>query len=612
MSGKVLVLDNVLTKDNLAVLVANFWQSWNMLRNDKIRAWEETSKYIFATDTTTTSNSSLPWKNKTTLPKLCQIRDNLSANYIRSLFPKRKWVYWEAYDQQSASIDKKKAIESYMCDVVERSEFKQTITKLILDWIDKGNCFATVEWRDERNHTATKDQIGYVGPVIRRIAPMDIVFNPIAPSFKDSPKIIRSLVSLGEVKEILDRQTTDENREYNQKLFDYMLEIRRQASTFAGEVQIKDALFAVDGFTSFQAYLESSYAEILTFYGDLYDVDGNIFYRNYMFQIVDRHRLMDARENPSMMGKPNIYHCGWRVRPDNLWAMGPLDNLVGMQYRIDHLENLKADLFDLTAFPPLMIKGFVEDFEWAPMSRIHVGDDGDVELKSPDVNALNANMEIQVLEQKMEEMAGAPKEAMGFRTPGEKTKYEVQRLENASSRIFQAKLEQFEEQEIEPLLNAMLELSRRLLPTMEIPFYDDEFKVITFQQLSAEDVTGNGQLRPVAARHFAEQAEKVQNATAFFSSPVGQDQAVLVNLSGQKIAEMFIDLLELDGYGLFQPNIRITEQADSQRLANSQQEQVANEAGTPAGILPGDHSLGPPKPGAGPIPPQVGPGPVGR
>jgi len=52
---------------------------------------------------------------------------------------------------------------------------------------------------------------------------------------------------------------------------------------------------------------------------------------------------------------------------------------------------------------------------------------------------------------------------MGFRSPGEKTKYEVQRLENASARIFQNKINQFEEQIVEPLLNAMLELARRNL-----------------------------------------------------------------------------------------------------------------------------------------------------
>lgn len=47
------------------------------------------------------------------------------------------------------------------------------------------------------------------------------------------------------------------------------------------------------------------------------------------------------------LGKTSIVHAGWRYRPDNLWAMGPLDNIVGMQYRIDHLENLKADAMDL-------------------------------------------------------------------------------------------------------------------------------------------------------------------------------------------------------------------------------------------------------------------------
>ncbi len=598
MSGKVLQLESILTEDNLACRISEIWMSWQNLRADKINAWEEISKYVFATDTTTTSNSALPWKNKTTVPKLCQIRDNLLANYVRSLFPKRKWIYWEAYDKASADYQKKLAIESYMCTVVERSEFKNTITKLLLDWIDKGNCFAMPEWKDGRNQSGLKDQVGYVGPAVKRISPLDTIFNPVAATYSDSPKIIRSLVSLGEVKEMLERISTDENREANMALWQYMLDVRKQVATFAGEVATKDNLYAVDGFTSFQAYLESSYVEILTFYGDLYDVEGDKFYRNHIFQVVDRHKLLDSRENPSVFGQPNIFHCGWRIRPDNLWAMGPLDNLVGMQYRIDHLENLKADLFDLTAFPPLMIKGFVEDFEWAPMSRIIVGDDGEVELKSPDVNALNANLEIQVLEQKMEEMAGAPKEAMGFRTPGEKTKYEVQRLENAASRIFQAKLEQFEEQIIEPLLNAMLELARRNLSSTEIPFYDDEFKVTTFKQLTPQDVTGLGRLRPVAARHFAEQAEKVQNATAFFNSSVGMDKEVTVHISGLKLAEMFEELLELEGYDLVQPNIRLTEQADAQRLANSHSEQIAAETGTPSGLMPGDHSLGPPGPGS--------------
>ncbi|MCL5460301.1 hypothetical protein M3M33_16810, partial [Loigolactobacillus coryniformis] len=77
---------------------------------------------------------------------------------------------------------------------------------------------------------------------------------------------------------------------------------------------------------------------------------------------------------------------GWRERQNNLWAMGPLANLIGMQYRLDHIENMKADLFDLTTFPPMKIKGVVSDFEWGPMEKIFVDSDGDVELLTPNLN----------------------------------------------------------------------------------------------------------------------------------------------------------------------------------------------------------------------------------
>src|SRR6185503_20996216 len=95
-------------------------------------------------------------------------------------------------------------------------------------------------------------------------------------------------------------------------------------------------------------------------------VEANEYYRNHIITVVDRHKILNLKPSPSFFGRPPIYHAGWRIRQDNLWAMGPLDNLVGMQYRIDHLENLKADLFDLTAFPPLKVTGYVEDFEWRP------------------------------------------------------------------------------------------------------------------------------------------------------------------------------------------------------------------------------------------------------
>ncbi len=592
MSGKTLDLNNVITRDQLAVEISHKYSEWSSLRNPKVDDWTELRRYLYATDTTTTTNSSLPWKNKTTIPKLTQIRDNLYANYMKALFPKRKWLTWIAFDDESDKADKKKLIEDFMYYVIDRSKFKQTVSKLVLDFIDYGNVIALPGWVDNSTKDGGKLIPGYTGPVAQRVSPLDIVFNPIAPSFEQSPKIVRSLVSMGEIKKLVDAASTEEDKEFKTEIWNYMQETRQHVAAYTGgQDHTKDLEFQVDGFGSFTQYLGSSYVDILTFYGDIYDVSTGKFYENHIIQVVDRHKIFSIRPNPSSFGVPQIFHAGWRERQDNLWAMGPLDNLVGLQYRIDHLENLKADVFDLVTYPPLKIKGYVEDFTWGPMERILVGDDGDVDLMSPDVQALNVNIEISQIEAKMEEMAGAPKEALGIRTPGEKTAYEVQRLENAASRVFQTKIQVFEEQIIEPLLNAMLEMAHRLLPSNTlIRIFDDEVKVATFQTISKADLTGNGRIVPMAARHFAEYAEKVQNITAFFSSPVGQDPEVKQHFSAIKIAEMFDDLLDVSGYQLVQPYIRITEQADAQRLIQSNQEQVGMEAMTPSGLTPDDNS----------------------
>lgn len=589
MAGRTLDLNDVIVKDQLGCRIAETWMTWNMFRAKKVSDWDEVRRYVYATDTSVTTNSKLPWKNKTTIPKLCQIRDNLYANYMASMFPKRKWLVWEPDDKASNDPEKREAITSYSAWMVAQDVFKKEIQKLVLDYIDYGNCFVMADWTDNTVELQDRTQVGYVGPVPKRISPLDIVFNPTAPSFEQSPKIIRSIVSKGEVKEILSRLSTPDTKEEYEALWTYLKDVRMRMNAYSGDLTEKDAYFQVDGFTSYRDYLQSDYMEILTFYGDLYDDETDTFLRNHVITVVDRHKVLHKAPNPSYFGTAPIYHVGWRPRQDNLWAMGPLDNLVGMQYRIDHIENLKADVFDLTAFPPLKIKGYVEDFTWGPFEKINVGDDGDVEIMSPDINALNANIEIQNLEKLMEEMAGAPKEAMGFRTPGEKTMYEVQRLENAASRVFQNKIAQFEEQLVERLLNAMLELARRKVTNTSIRVFNDDYKFSTFMQLTPQDITGNGRIRPIAARHFAERAERVQNINAFFQSALGQDPDIKAHFSSIALAKMFEEMLEIEDYEIVKPFVRMDEQADAQRLMNSHQEQVGMEMQTPHGLAPDDY-----------------------
>lgn len=593
MVGRVLDIKDVVIEDQLGCYIGNKYVEWENLRSQRKELWEEVARYVYATDTTSTTNSKLPWKNKTTIPKICQIYDNLYANYMASLFPKRKWLRWEASDKSSGTKEKREAIINYANHMIANPRFKEEISKLVSDYIQYGNCFVTTEWQDDTQELKDKIQTGYVGPVPRRISPLSLVMNPTASDFTHAPKIVRTLLNIGDVREIIERETNDENKEAMETLWDYLVTLRKNysGSTSGGtSLKTEDALYAVDGFSSFQAYLASGYVEVLTFYGDYYDYESDTFKRNHIVSVADRHKVIYSKPNPSFFGTADIFHCGWRRRRDNLWAMGPLENLIGMQYRIDHIENLKADCFDLLTFPPIKVRGYVEDFTWAPMEKIYIGDEGDVEIIAPPFQVLQANVEIQTLENKMEEMAGAPKEALGFRTPGEKTAYEVQRLENAASRIFQNKIVQFEEQILEPLLNAMIELARRNLNSATtIGVFDDELKSQAFKTISPEDITGNGRIRPIGARHFAEKAERIQNISNFYASGVGQDQNVRVHFSGLKTAQMVEDLLDLQEYEIVTPFVAITEQADAQRVAQTAEEQVLMETQTPSGLSPDDY-----------------------
>jgi hypothetical protein len=271
------------------------------------------------------------------------------------------------------------------------------------------------------------------------------------------------------------------------------------------------------------------------------------------------------------------------MRPDNIYGMGPLDNLVGMQYRIDHLENLKADAMDLAVHPPLVIAGNVEEFVYGPGAEIYVGEGGQItELGQNLAGVLQANNEIALLEQKMEEMAGAPKQAMGIRTPGEKTAFEVQTLEMAASRIFQNKITHFEINLVEPSLNRMLELARRNLDGADLlRVIDDDLGVVQFLSVTKQDITSAGKLRPIGARHFAAQATMIQNFMGLVNSPLWQDPTVRSHFSGKQIAKMVEEMLGLERFALYGDNIQLFESAQSMNMQSQIQEDLMVADQTP-------------------------------
>jgi hypothetical protein len=580
-----------MSPDQLGSKIARQWIEWNTLRQDWLNEKIELRKYVFATNTRKTTNAIQEWKNTTTIPKICQIRDNLTANYYLNSFPRRQWFDWEAYQQDANQMEKRESIVCAARHWTNYDRFKTEMKKCLDDLVDYGNMFGTIEWVDNRIVLEDgKEQVGFVGPTLRRISPIDIVFNPTAPSFRETPKIIRSITSLGEIKKILASQTTDQNRQEYEALWRYLRDIRTTAQTYTGEMTGFDESYQMDGFSSFRNYLMSDMVEVLTFYGDLYDWETDTFLENHIITVVDRHKIIGKRPNPSYFGYAPIFHCGWRPRQDNLWAMGPLDNLVGMQFRVDYVENQKADFLTIALAPPLKIKGSVQDFVWGPMARIICGDDGDVEMMVPNVNVLQLNTELAFLFQTMEVIAGAPGEQMGIRSPGEKTALEVQKLDNAGSRIYGAKIMSVEEQFTEPVLNGMLELGRRNITGVQsIPVFDKDYNFQSFMDLTAADITGAGRLKPLAARNYAEKAEMLQNLNNFYNSKMGADPGVIQHFSGVELAKLLAEEFQIKDYNIVQPYVRLAEQADAQRMAQSLQQQVGMEGQTPSGLTPDDH-----------------------
>lgn len=580
MSKRPLEVDaKMFGQDSLAKYIANVWHTHNSQRSEKIKQWRELRDYVFATDTTTTTNKSLPWKNSTTLPKLCQIRDNLHSNYISALFPNDDWLKWEAYSANDATKKKTSAIESYMSNKTREGGFRSEISKMVYDFIDYGNVFGTVEFESTyMTNSEGKRVIDFIGPKARRISPLDVVFNPLATSFKDSWKVVRSIRNIGELRMMAEDQPENVYLRDALKKRDYLAAFQMSNGI---ENMDKDEAMMVDGFGNYSQYLQSGYVEFLEFFGDIHDQESGEISRGHVVTVIDRMFMIRKEPIATWTGSAPIYHTGWRTRPDNLWAMGPLDNLVGMQYRIDHLENLKADAMDLAVMPPLVISGEVEEFQYKPGTEIHIDENGSVTELAKNVQwVIQADNAIQSLEQRMEMYAGAPREAMGIRTAGEKTAFEVQQLQNAAGRIFQEKATTFEIELLEKLLNAMLETATRHLDQQDvIRVIDDDLGVQQFMTITKDDITASGKLRPIGARHFAAQAQLMQNLQGLSSSAIWA--TVSPHLSGKALSKLVEDVLGLGRYSLFQPNIAVMEQQETARLANQAGEDLNMEQGMP-------------------------------
>jgi hypothetical protein len=197
---------------------------------------------------------------------------------------------------------------------------------------------------------------------------------------------------------------------------------------------------------------------------------------------------------------------------------------------------------------------------------------------APDPTVLNADNQIERIEAQMEMYAGAPREAMGIRSPGEKTKFEVQRLENAASRLFQAKIKDFEQEMVEPAINGELQCAVLNLHGEDVAkVIDDDLGVLEFMSITTTDLTVKGKLRARGASHYAKQAQLVQELQGF-EGVLAQDPDLKVHFPAKPRAKAWNDAMGFDKLGLYKPFGQVAEAVElhqHQSAAQSMMDQTS-------------------------------------
>jgi len=553
-----------------AAFITQLWTQWDASKEKAIHKWREVEAYRYATDTNSLPNAKGAFTHSTHTPVVSAIGQDLEAILLQVVMPHEDWFTFEPMDANAARKEQRKTIVSYLKNRIALNGYVDEVAKLRSDLVTYGNCFSMV-----RHVNETKgDKAGYVGPKMERISPYDICFDPTATDFASSPKIIREIVTLGELARrgqngVLDSQTVNK-----------LLETRGNYSpSDAGED--KNEQYTPLGFDTYQQYITSGFIELLWFYGDVYDAFTHELHEGKIVVVADSDTVLLKQDINTATGKPHIFQSVWQKLPDNLWGMGPLENIVGINYQINHRENSKSEGLDRTIYPDKVYQGDVEeiyDDETGQVTYL-APEGGGVQELAINTQFLNADLHIDRLTHAARAAARLPSDLTGFRSQGEKTLGEVAALTDGGMRGFIDKAADFERSSLEKHLGASIELAHdNFGSAFKVP-NKSESGFIEMLNVSKEDLAINGILIPRGAKRFARKNQMLSSLTQLSATPLAQ--LALQHISGKAAANLMAELMEVQDTGLFEEFAQIIEQGEAQQIANSVEQSNVLQASQP-------------------------------
>lgn len=541
--------------------------------------WEEECRelndFIDATDTRTTTNGKLPFKNSTTINKLSQIHQNMLTAYMEYLIPNRDWISFEASSQEDNAREKKESAVIYVRAKAEESNLEGVLERLANDFLTRGICIA--HDRHVTRSTVTVEGIvipNYTGTITERIHPDDFLYDVTATSLETARKCIRHLYTMGSLKKHIQEETSPiMTEEQFQRLREERQSIRESLEDGYSGRRKYESLHK-KGFGDMLNYINEGLVEVLHFYGDFYDEGKDELLLNHEIVVVDRRFIGRKASLKTWNGSQNLHVSVYDFRQDSLAPIGPMSRIVGLQYKLDKRENLNEDLHDKFVSPTLVKSGDVTEkgVRGGPNHEFVVEEGGNVTYLAPPWQVLQADSQSAMFTmQLMEDLCGAPKEAIGQRTPGEKTKFEVQLLDQGQGKLFRRKVKKFEREILTPVLQDYLEQGRRNLDgTDVIKQYDTSLGATSFVSITADDLNNTGKMVARGATIFAEKANALQNLVQVMSSPMSN--LLLPHIDRTKLFRLVEELADWTKYDLFTFAVGLQDDAKLQRLASKVQD----------------------------------------
>lgn len=568
---------NYNNKAALAGDIAGYWEEWNSSRETALALWSEIDNYLLATDTSMLEGGE-NFDHKTHIPIASELHEDLLAIVYSTMFPHEDWLGWKGFEINAITKQLRSKVKSYIKQCHALSGFNIQMRKVIDDLVRYGNCFAQAYYKNDTVDTEEGYLSGYSGPAVKRISPFDIVFNPTATDFEKTPKIIRSLVSVGELLEFLEN-ISDEDQMITSEETQSLLQRRTGGFRDRAE-RYKDKQFIPQGFGSLDEYYSSGYVELLWFYGDILDEVETKVYKKRCIVVVDKDTIILDKEEI----KPSVFKGGWTARPDNLWSQGPLDKVIGINYMINHRENGKNDAIDKFIYPDRSYVGDVEEIydEVTGHTKYIMPEGGSVSDIRPDSTVLTFDNQIMMHRDLARTSARLPQQLAGFRTAGEKTATEVQSLNDGAFRGFINKVAQVEEDLLEPLVQAEMRIAKDNFSSIIKVLEEDEEGILLTTSITEEDLSANGKLLPVGSRRFSRQLQQLQGLTQLTNTNIAQMVAPHINT--YNLAKTVEGLYGFDQYAFINKFASIDENLEMQEKQMMAEQEMVKSSSQPTSL----------------------------